>query len=164
MWALCDAHNFHWISQWNWCAWRTSSNSRWYAVRSVRLSNGKRAMQYMHRVIMGVTDPNVQVDHKDRTTTLDNRESNLRVATHAQNQQNQGLAKHNTSSVKGVSWYKPYSKWVATIQVNKRRVFLGYFDMLLEAARVYNEAAMIYHGAFAYQNDLSQVGAALRAR
>jgi len=34
------------------------------------------------------------------------------------------------------------------------------FNSLLEAAQAYNDAALKYHGAFAYQNDLSQVGAA----
>src|SRR5580700_7672241 len=36
-WALVDAHNFHWLSQWNWHA--DLNRNRWYAKRGAYLSD-----------------------------------------------------------------------------------------------------------------------------
>jgi hypothetical protein len=156
MWALVDAHNFHWLSQWNWYANLNAENGRWYAVRTIRLLNGRRVLQRMHRAIMG--DPEgVEIDHEDRDETLNNRESNLRIATHAQNQQNCGLQINNTSGVKGVTWNKDKQKWHARIWADERQIHLGLFDTLLEAAQARNEAALKYHKEFAVLNDLSHV-------
>ena len=49
----------------------------------------------------------MEADHIDRDT-LNNRKKNLRIVTHAQNQQNVSLAKHNKSGYRGVS-YNPNS-------------------------------------------------------
>jgi hypothetical protein len=156
-WALCDAHWFHILSQHNWSAY-CSSHGRWYARRAERKLTGKQQPHIiMQRVIMGVTDdPNVEVDHKDRENTLDNREANLRVTAN-QNQQNVGLRKDNTSGFKGVT--KHHNKWRARIRVNWELLHLGYFKTPTEAAAVWNFAAKRLHGEFAVLNDLSQVEA-----
>jgi hypothetical protein len=154
-WALCDAHWFHILSPHNWCAWY--SHGHWYAARFLYLSNGHRAWQAMHRVVTGVTDPAIEVDHIDRKNTLNNCESNLRIATHGQNQQNRGLDKNNSSGYKGVYWAKRAGKWRALIAVNGKRICLGSFNTAVEAAAVWNWAARTFHGPFAYQNDLSKV-------
>jgi len=85
----------------------------------------------MHRFIMGVTDSKIQVDHKDRNATLDNREENLRIATHAQNQRNVGPNVRNRSGFKGVSWDKAAGKWRTRIQFNGKQIHLGLFNSLL---------------------------------
>jgi hypothetical protein len=159
MWALCDPRNFHWLSQWNWSARRDPKTGKWYAIRTSR-SSGKKTI-YMHRVVLDVTDPKVQVDHVNRENTLDNRTENLRVATHAQNQQNVGLRKTNTSGFKGVFWKTFRSgnrKWAAQIAHDgSKHTHLGYFNTAVEAAAVWNFAAKRLRGEFAVLNDLSQV-------
>lgn len=155
-WALVDAHNFYWLSQFNWCTHKSESG-RWYAVRTVVLSNGTHEVQYMARLIMGVVDPLIQVDHKDHEHTLDNRESNLRIATPVQNSRNRGRSSNNTSGYKGVTWHKQHGKYHAKISVNYKRIHLGYFATAVEAAQAYNEAAIKYHRSFAVPNDLSNV-------
>jgi hypothetical protein len=145
LWALCDAHWFHYLSQFNWYAIH-DKHGRWYAVRS--------GTQYMARVVMGITDPKILVDHKDRNATLDNRESNLRIATVAQNCHNQGLRTNNTSGFKGVYFDRTKGRWRARIQVNGKSTPLGYFATSIEAARAYNEAAVKFHGEFAVVNVL----------
>jgi hypothetical protein len=159
MWAMCDAHWFHKLSQFNWQAHRDpkNENSRWYAVRNIRLPNGKCARQFMARVIMGVTDPKVLVDHKDHEATLDNREANLRIATYSQNQQNMGLPKHNTSGFKGATWHKRAGKWESKITFRDETIYLGLFSTAVEAAAVYNYAAKRLFGDFAVLNDFGQV-------
>jgi hypothetical protein len=154
-WALCDAHWYPILSQHNWYA-QLDANGRWYAGRKIRLSNGKQAAQAMHRVIMGVTDPEIEVDHIRREDTLDNRESNLRLTAN-QNQQNAGLRSDSTSGFKGASWNEYVGKWKAQIQADNKKIHLGYFDTAVEAAAVFNFAAKHLHGEFAYQNDLSKV-------
>ena len=152
--AIVDDWNYEWLNQFNWYAYQDPKNGRWYAGRHGQMPNGKGTTQSMHRFIMGVTDPKIQVDHKDRNATLDNREENLRVATTAQNQWNAGLRKDNTSGFKGVR--RDHKQWRTEIKVFGKTHRLGYFDTAIEAAQAYNEAAKKLHGEFAYQNDLSQ--------
>jgi hypothetical protein len=158
--AIVDEHNYAYLSQFKWRA--RKARGHWYAMRHIRLPNGKRTVQLMHRAIMGVTDPKIQIDHKDRNATLDNRESNLRIATSSQNACNRGAQTNSKSGIKGVyqDAEKSIRQWHAGIQHNGKQIGLGWFDTAIEAARAYNEAALKYHGAFAYQNDLSQAGAA----
>lgn len=87
---------------------------------------------------------------------LDNRRSNLRLATAFQNLANMAIRPH-TSQYKGVSYYKhrtSYKKWVAEIRCNRKRVRLGAFESEIEAARAYNEAAKNLFGEFARLNPI----------
>jgi len=146
--ALLDDEDYANVSQFKWHAQRHVSG-RWYAYRSLRLSNGKTTIQGMHRDIMGLEygDPH-QVDHKKRMNTLDNRRSNLRV-TLDQNQQNVGLRKDNTSGYKGVSWDKGTGKWNAQIAVNRKQIHLGLFTTPEAARDARDVAALDLHGEFA---------------
>ena len=100
----------------------------------------------MHRLIQGA--PRGQaVDHKNGDS-LDNRRSNLRPASHAQNMQNVGITKANTSGYKGVNWNSDASKWHARIRVNGKRLHLGLFDAAEDAHAAYVAAAEMHHGEF----------------
>lgn len=48
------------------------------------------------------------------------------------------LSKHNTSGYRGVSWNTTSKKWSATISIQKKKVFLGYFVTKEEAAIAYD--------------------------
>lgn len=106
----------------------------------------------LHRLI---TNANVMeyVDHINGNT-LDNRRSNLRICTKAQNCKNRGLSKNKTSKVnfKGVTYYKSNKKYIARITNNENKIYLGSFNTAEEAAKAYNEAAIKYHGEFARLN------------
>src|ERR1035437_5083095 len=65
---------------------------------------------WMHRVIRGIIDPKIQVDHKDHNG-LNNQRRNLRVANSIKNQYNAEIRSDNTSGFKGVSWQKDAQKW-----------------------------------------------------
>ena len=60
-------------------------------------------------------------DHADRNP-LNNRRSNLRLATEFENAQNKSKSKCNTSGFTGVSWDKESNKWAAYIKINKKEV------------------------------------------
>ena len=55
----------------------------------------------MHRLVMGVTDKKSKVDHIYHTKT-DNRKSQLRICSNAENIRNALISKNNTSGVTGV--------------------------------------------------------------
>lgn len=88
------------------------------------------------------------IDHINRDAT-DDRIDNLRLATPSQNQANRKTPSNNTSGLKGVSFEKERNKWVASIGVNYKRIFLGRFDTSEEAHVCYMEAARKHNGDFA---------------
>ena len=92
------------------------------------------------------------VDHKNRNP-LDNRISNLRVATKAQNSYNQKIAKNNKTGLKGVQ-LRSNGKYHAEISAGGKRIPLGLFPDKLSAAQAYNKAATALHGEFAHVNKI----------
>lgn len=84
----------------------------------------------LHWLIFGF-----KADHIDNNP-LNNRKSNLRKVTESQNMMNQSKSTANTSGVKGVYWYKPYSTWKAQIKVDSKDRFLGYSETFDEAVRM----------------------------
>lgn len=90
------------------------------------------------------------IDHKDQNP-LNNKRDNLRAATQTQQNLNQTHGQFKTSLYYGVHWVKQSQKWVA--RVHKRgRIHLGYFECEVEAAEVYDKAALIHHGPDARLN------------
>ena len=45
----------------------------------------------------------------------------------------------NTSGYRGVGWHKTSKKWIAKININKKRIYLGYFSDKVEAAKAYDK-------------------------
>ena len=83
----------------------------------------------------------------------DNRIENLRPVTGNQNQHNRKLNKNNTSGHKGVSWCKRKNKWTAAVKLESKRIHLGAFDNLEEAAEVVRAAREELHGDYAHHGD-----------
>ena len=140
--------------------WYTQKDTRtYYVVRSVAKPGGGRTTQRLHRVILSrmlgrELLRHEKVDHIDGNG-LDNRRSNLRPATKAQNAQNKRPQVGCTSRYKGVSWHKQRQKWCARIGLNGKLKHLGLFKCELEAARAYNAATIELFGDFARPNVIS---------
>ncbi len=147
--AKVDAADYEWLSQWKWCVIKTST--AYYAVRSVWHKVDKRYyFLLMHRVIMGLEREDKRVvDHIETGNTLDNRRSNLRIATRSQNNCNSRKRRNNSSGYKGVSFHKQSGKWIALIGMDGKDIFLGSYSTPEEAYAVYCEATKKYHGEFA---------------
>lgn len=134
-----------------WCY----SNSG-YAVCYTHDEQGQRKTLYMHRVIMarmlGQPIPGgLQVDHiQHHLGRLDNRRSNLRLATRSQNQANKGRPVNNSSFYKGVSFNR--GKWEARIRFGGQRLNLGRFEAALVAAQTYDAASRLLNGSYAGLN------------
>ncbi len=104
-----------------------------------------------HRVIWLMTYgryPAEFIDHANGIRS-DNRLSNLREATRAQNSWNQGRTPLNTSGHKGIVWHKRECKWHAVIKVHQKATHLGSFSSKEDAVAAYAEAAVRLHGEFA---------------
>lgn len=103
----------------------------------------------IHRLIMGVTDKDIVVDHINHNG-LDNRKSNLR--TSGQNTCNCLTSKNNKSGHKGVYWSKERKKWCAQISINNKTKGLGRYDTIEEAIEAREKAAKEYYGEFANED------------
>lgn len=126
--------------------WHASFRRIWYAEAWINKTTAK-----LHRLIMGVIDPLIEVDHVDHNG-LNNRKSNLRISTHKQNLMNQNKQKGTSSIYKGVCWVKSKNKWCAYIKTNQKRQHLGYFLSEIEAAKAYDKKAQELFGEFSCLN------------
>lgn len=116
-----------------------------YAMRTQKRDGIKQTIR-MHRALLP-TGEGIEVDHRDGDG-LNNRRSNLRPATSAQQNYNQRIRRDNKSGYRGVSWYEPTQKWVVHIQMNGKAKYLGYFRCVTAAALAYAKAAAKLHGEF----------------
>ncbi len=140
--AIVDDEDFDYINQWKWCL-----STRGYAERSFKL-NGKSRIIKMHRLIMNFPK---EIDHIDNNR-LNNQKNNLRIVSRSQNRTNSGLRSDNVSGKKGVSLSKPSGKYVAQVQFNKGRAYLGSFENIHHAALAYDLWAKDIYGEFAKTN------------
>ncbi|MFF8784730.1 HNH endonuclease [Streptomyces sp. NPDC015125] len=110
---------------------------------------------YMHRLIAR-TPTGRETDHINGDG-LDNRRSNLRVATCSQNLANRWKPRRSdgsptSSRFKGVTWDRSRSKWQAKITVGGRCKNLGRYATEEAAAQAYDSAAAATWGVFARLN------------
>ena len=144
--ALVDAIDHAYLIQFRWCY-----NSKGYCVHYWIDELGRKHTASMHRWIMermlGHPIPcNLTVDHISRDR-LDNRRSNLRLATRTQNQANKGVQVNNTTGFKGVNWHS--GKWETRIVFQGRKLYLGRHISPVAAAMVYDCAARLLYHEFA---------------
>jgi AP2 domain len=154
--AIVDAADYDRVMKFKWCATEDrredGSIRNVYAQRRFRTPEGNRAIQYLHRFILGVTSNQVQVDHIN-SDGLDNRQrTNLRVCSPSQNQHNKRKMHGASSRFKGVSFIKWAAKWRAQIRLNYKHKHIGYFTTETDAAIAYDAAARKYFGEFALCN------------
>lgn len=83
--------------------------------------------------------PNGQIDHINHDRR-DNRFENLRVVDNYENHLNRPMLRNNTSGVMGVSFNKRLQDYEAYITVNGKRMRLGRFRSLEDAAMARAEA------------------------
>jgi hypothetical protein len=131
--------------------WHLGGNDeRVYVVRSYKTESEKLKYVSLHREIMN-NPRGLLVDHRNGDG-LDNRQSNLRPATHSQNGCNRKKRKNTSSQFVGVSWDKRVRRWSCRIKHQNKEIWLGYFDIETEAAKAYDAAAKKYFGEFARLN------------
>lgn len=143
--ALIDASDVVLVEN---ARWHLSEVSRCrYACCYKSGSKGPRLL--MHRVVLGLGGRVPHVDHINGDG-LDNRRSNLRLATAQENLHNSRLSSRNTSGYKGVSLHS--TGFLATIMVNYVVHSIGPFKRARSAARAYDTMAVLAFGEFAMTN------------
>jgi hypothetical protein len=138
LFIIVDAVDYPFVAPYKWTADVRKNNV--YAYRQTEMK------VYLHQYIMGSR----RVDHVNGDG-LDNRRSNLRVSSHAENMRNRKKREKSTSWFKGVSWDMERNKWRAVIQ-NKT---LGRFKDEFSAALVYNYWAKKLFGPYALLNGVN---------
>ncbi len=134
--VMFDKEDYDLIKDWTWY-----KDGHGYVV-SHKANNNIRVSVKMHMLVMG-SDGSMNIDHIFGNK-LDNRKSQLRFATKAENARNQKLRKNNTSGYKGVYWDKNRSKWIAAIQ----GTYIGAYNSLDDANAAYTTKARQLFGEF----------------
>lgn len=122
-------------------------NYKWYLHCGRYACTGDKTVS-MHRLLLGVQAEGHKnhIDHINGDG-LDNRRSNLRLCSPAQNQHNARRRKDNKTGVKGVSRSKYGFR--AYLFYEGRQVYLGAAKTVEDAARLYETGAKRYYGEFA---------------
>lgn len=142
--AVIDSDDFESISPYKWRAERTKRGT-YYAVATIGRKNVR-----MHQLVMPDA---VERDHKDGDG-LNNRRSNLRSVTHAQNMHNSLKARtpNASSRFKGVAFQKRLKSRPWQARIGDKH--LGYFETEEEAGTAYDLAANAERGEYAKTNNL----------
>lgn len=134
---------------------------KWFVHERDRLNYARRnfgkrpnrKIRYMHQVILErsvgrMLNPTELVDHINGNG-LDNRRSNLRIATSLENSQNRKMRIDNSTGFKGVCYRQKENKYYAHIRINGKVKHLGSFFKAEDAHQAYCIAARKYFGEFA---------------
>jgi hypothetical protein len=110
---------------------------KYYSVRY------KGIYYYCHHVVWtlqnGLIPENFQIDHIDRNGH-NNTIENLALKTQSSNAHNKRPT--GRSGYKGVSYFRRDDKWLARLGTPEGLKFLGYYETALEAALVWDKAAV----------------------
>ena len=120
----------------------------WYVdVRKGYVDSTSHKIKYrkLHKYLL---DTNSIIDHINRNPR-DNRLSNFRICTTAENNRNKKVRSDSRTGIKGVC-YEPNKKkkYRARIQLDGKRITIGYFETLEEAERAYKEKSVELFGEY----------------
>ena len=139
---IVDAEDYDKIKDYRWCV----HNKEGYC--KVQHTSNKGSPVPLARYLMNAPK-GMYVDHINHDP-LDNRRSNLRICTAADNSRNKRVIAKESSQYKGVSRDTVNKElYRACISVDNNQIHLGVFQLEIDAALAYNEAAIKYHGEFA---------------
>lgn len=158
--VLLDDEDFLFINRWKWHL--SESNGLYYAMRNERRADGSIYHVSMHRVIMGVFDKEIEIDHKDHNG-LNNQKYNLRTCTGDENKRNRSKTKNTSSKYMGVHLrvrvYKNgfiYKTWISNLHTRKNKSTRKSFPYTeqgeIDAAKYYDQLASKQYGEFANLN------------
>jgi hypothetical protein len=149
--AIVDDEDYYKLSKYRWHLKSKSKNSK-YAEQTSK----KDLESSMHRIVLKAKKGQF-IDHINGNT-LDNRKENLRFCDLSQNSMNRRISPKNKSGFKGVVVRKViykdriYKYYIAQIGLRGKKIYLGQFKNIIDAAKKYNDTAKKYFGDFARLN------------
>jgi hypothetical protein len=150
LFAKIDDEDFPIVSKYKWYL-----STCGYAITNYWKGRKNHFHLMLHHLVFG-KKKGLTIDHINRDK-LDNRKENLRVATFSLNRINNSARADSKSGIKGVCWKKREKKWVAQININGKRKWLGNFINKEDAANTYDKVAKQIYKNFAYLNNLKQL-------
>lgn len=134
---ICDSEDWEKLKSHTWFL-----SEKGYAVTSK--TNDYDGSPRFHLQILG-KHAGKEVDHINRNK-LDNRKCNLRICTRRENAQNQSVRLNSASGYNGVTKVAGCGTkiWRASIGVNRKTIFLGYYERIEDAINARKEAEKIY--------------------
>jgi len=158
--VLVDDEDYEYLNRWQWHI--SKSKTGCYAKRYEYNADGTKYHVCMHRVIMGIFDPNIEVDHIDHNG-LNNQKSNLRNCSGDDNRRNRSKSgKSSTSKYLGVylrvrkNKDGVYKCWVSRLHKRGIKETVRHYPFTEEgeiaAAKRHDELAKKYYGEFANLN------------
>jgi hypothetical protein len=151
---LCDDDDYQRLSSFKWYAHNSSGKAKLGAPpRPARRKpvgeDPKRQVIFLVNEVMGKPPVGQVIDHINGDP-WDNRRSNLRFCTVAQNCRNQRRPRKANGAGKGVYWL--HNAWVVKIACAGTRYQFGSWDNLTAAELAYDAVALHLHGEFASLN------------
>lgn len=153
--VIIDLEDVETICNYNWVIKKRGNTH--YALSRKYSKNPKKELPpiLMHRLLLNTPKGKV-TDHKNRNG-LDNRKTNLRVSSYAENVANADF-KTSKTGFKGVCYLKRDKKYLAysSTRSDGKRVQhrLGRFQTAIEAAKVYDKFVLKKFGEFALTNKM----------
>jgi hypothetical protein len=136
---------------------RVMAAGPWYAERDRSAIYAVGCNKRMHRFLMGLERGDRRIVEHINHDGLDNRKSNLRIATVAENNRNRRKittwrGRPVASPYKGIHASPSRKMWYADIYVKGKLISLGSFADQKDAALAYDKAAREHYGEFAVLN------------
>lgn len=133
--ALVDEGDFDFLMQF--APWKLNVSVSTHTFYSYTIIDGKSVS--LHRLLLGVTDSKIKVDHEDGNG-LNNRRNNIRVITDRGNGLNRNhKARYSKNVALGIKYCTFYNKYKAQISYRGKMITIGYFDHLDEAIKARKE-------------------------
>jgi hypothetical protein len=157
--AIVDDFNYYKVCKYSWRVYPTKYTCYALSFKDVLKSRYetmgknriiKRENIHMHKLLLDAPE-GFEVDHINGNG-LDNRMCNLRIATRSQNMMNKRKAKGKKYGYKGI--FPLRNKFRAEVIVNGEKFVSESFVNAIDAARKYDEMALIHHGEFAKTNKM----------
>lgn len=146
--TIVDTDDYEYLMEYNWYATWDSGSKGFYAGRNKKNST-KKNLLLLHRAIMNLSfGDGIEIDHINGNT-LDNRRSNLRIATKEQNMRNRKKSSANRSGYKGVRLTPSRKRpWLSRCNAPGYKRHIGYFSSKEDAAQAYIFVAYLRFGEF----------------
>lgn len=150
--AKVDDDAYELVSKYKWYV--VKGKYTFYAYSKVTISKGKRITLHLHRVVLGITNPKIFIDHADGDG-LNCMGYNLRVANYSQNGANSkkrcfGIKKMKIKKKNGKGFYIYFRACCMKNRVEYSKTY----KTENEAKIGYNTLALKLHGEYARLNEI----------